>query len=63
METETTTAVVPIQCKKQGCKKYLSPEEILQCERERILPLCAEHKEWFKNELKRCAPLFNKMNL
>lgn len=51
------------QCKKQGCTNRLSPQELLDCEKERTVPICSEHKVWFKEQVQKCAPLFSKMNV
>lgn len=60
---ENDIKIVPLQCKKQGCTAELSEQERHECEAEKMVPLCSEHKEWFKNQMKQCAPLFQKMNV
>ena len=56
------TKVVPLQCAKQGCDKSLSDQERLDCEKSKMVPICAEHQQWFRDNIKKCAPLFSKMN-
>lgn len=58
-----STKMVQEQCQRQGCRAFLSPQELHRSQSERTILLCDNCLPWYKEQLAKCAPLFSKIGL
>lgn len=49
------------KCRK--CQVYLNDEELEIAKTSKMPALCREHIQWAKEQIQKCVPLFQKMNL